>query len=70
MRRSDLCIGKNKGEDQLRSTYAVDQCLCFRYMDSKIPLLPKFQCRLRVSSRSVSDLVGNPEDRFSFDVEL
>ena len=38
-----FCIGKNKGTDQLSGNPAADQCLCFRYIDSTIPLLPKFQ---------------------------
>ena len=29
--------------DQLRSNCAADQRLCFRYADSTIPLLPKFE---------------------------
>ena len=34
--------GENKGADQLRSDHVVaDQRLCFRYIDSTIPLLPK-----------------------------
>ena len=33
-----LC--ENKGADQLRG-YAADQGLCFRYIDSTIPLLCK-----------------------------
>ena len=41
MRKPEICIGKNKGVDQLRSYCEADQCLCFRYMDSTIPLLPK-----------------------------
>ena len=32
---------ENKAADQLRSNCAADQRLCFRYMDSTIPLLPK-----------------------------
>ena len=33
-----LCICENKGTDQLRSNCKADQCLCFCYMDSTIPL--------------------------------
>ena len=38
-----ICIGKNKGVDQLRINCGADQCLkvCFFYMDSTIPLLSK-----------------------------
>ena len=34
-------ICENKDADQLRSNWAADQRLCFRYTDSTIPLLPK-----------------------------
>ena len=36
-----LRMGKNKGKDQLRSYCEADQCLCFRYTESTIPLLSK-----------------------------
>ena len=36
-----ICLGENKGADQLRSNREADQRLCFRYMDSTIPLLLK-----------------------------
>ena len=32
---------QNKGADQLRINCGADQCLCFFYMDSTIPLLSK-----------------------------
>ena len=41
MKKSDFCICENKDADQLRSNCAADQRLCFRYIDSTIPLLPK-----------------------------
>ena len=41
MRKPANCIGENKGADQLRSNCAADQRLCFRYIDSTIPLLAK-----------------------------
>ena len=34
-------ICESKGADQLRSNSTADQCLCFRYIDSTIPLLRK-----------------------------
>ena len=40
MRKPAFCICENKDADQLRSNYAADQRLCFRYTDSTIPLLP------------------------------
>ena len=45
MRKPDFCPSENKGADQLHSNCEADQRLCFRYMDSTIPLLikPKFQ---------------------------
>ena len=41
MRKPDFCLCENKGADQLRSNCEADQRLCFRYLDSTIPLLPK-----------------------------
>ena len=34
-----FCIYENKDADQLRGDREADQCLCFRYTDSIIPLL-------------------------------
>ena len=39
MGKPTICLGKNKGADQLRSNREADQRLCFRYSDSKIPPL-------------------------------
>ena len=39
MGKPTICIGENKGADQLRSSCEADQRLCFRYSDSTIPLL-------------------------------
>ena len=39
MIKSDFCLCENKGADQLCSYSTADQRLCFRYMDSTIPLL-------------------------------
>ena len=36
-----ICIGENKGADQLRGKREADQRLCFRYSDSTILLLLK-----------------------------
>ena len=41
MRKPAICMRENKDTDQLGSNCAADQRLCFRYMDCKIPLLPK-----------------------------
>ena len=45
MRKPAFCICENKDADQLRGNREADQRLCFRHMDSAIPLLylnPKF----------------------------
>ena len=41
MRKPAFSIAKNKAADQLHGKRAADQHLCFRYIDSTIPLLPK-----------------------------
>ena len=41
MRNPDFCICENKDADQLRGNREADQRLCFRYIDSTIPLLSK-----------------------------
>ena len=41
MEKPTICIGKNKGADQLHRNRKADQRHCFRYTDSKIPLLTK-----------------------------
>ena len=43
MRKPDFCLRENKGADQLRSNCEADQRLCFRYTDSTIPLLLKYE---------------------------
>ena len=66
MRKPVFRICENKDADQVHGNHEADQCLCFRYTDSTIPLLSKVE--ISTSSRAarvVSDLVGNPEDRFS-----
>ena len=71
MRKPAFCICENKDADQLRGNREADQRLCFRYMDSTILLLPKskisclYSSSVAVQPGFVSDLVGNPEDRFS-----
>ena len=39
MGKQTICLGKNKGADELRRNCEADQLLCFCYMDSTIPLL-------------------------------
>ena len=41
MGKPTICLGENKGADQLRGNREADQCLCFRYSDSTVPLLLK-----------------------------
>ena len=41
VRKPDFCICENKGADQLRGYREADQRLCFRHLDSTIPLLSK-----------------------------
>ena len=43
VRKPAFCICKNKDADQLRGNREADQCLCFCYIDSTIPLLPKYK---------------------------
>ena len=63
LRKSTLHTCKTEGTDQLRSNCEVDQCLCFSYTDSTIPLLSKSKrsslCPSYVFVHSVSDLFGN-----------
>ena len=43
MRKPMFCICKNKDADQLHGNREADQRLCLRYLDSTIPLLPKYK---------------------------
>ena len=60
MRKLDSC-----------SNCTADQRLCFRYSHTTISLLPKYSnfkflaISCDCTGRSMSDLVGNPEDKFS-----
>ena len=72
MRKPAFCICANKDADQQRSKNgAADQRICFQYMDSTIPPLPKFKISKPLAiffdctARFVSDLVRNHEARFS-----
>ena len=53
MRKLDFCLCENKDADQLRGSREADQRLCFFYMDSTIPLLPKSEISRLVQSSSV-----------------
>ena len=56
MRKPAFCICENKDADQLRGNREADQPLCFRYMDSTIPLLPKSE----ISSLQPSSVAVQP----------
>ena len=43
IRKPTICICENKDADQLRGDREADQRLCFHYLDSAIPLLPKYK---------------------------
>ena len=60
MRKPTFCICKNKDADQLRGDREADQRLCFRYIDSTIPLLSTSEI-ISCSCKAwfVSDQVGN-----------
>ena len=45
MRKPTFCICENKDVDQLRGNREADQRLCFRYIDSAIPLLSKSEIK-------------------------
>ena len=73
MRKPAFCIWENKDTDQLRGNCEADQRLCFRYKDSTFfypstSYIRNFKL-LAIFCGSiawfVSDLVKNPEDRFS-----
>ena len=64
MGKPTICIGENKGTDQLRGNREADQRLCFRYLDSTIPLLLKSEIKFLAlfcacTGRFVSALFGN-----------
>ena len=56
MRNPTFCICENKDADQLRGYHKADQCLCFRYIDSTIPLLSKSE----MSSLYPSSVAAQP----------
>ena len=56
MRKPAFCLCENKDADQLHGDCEADQRLCFRYIDSTIPLLPKSE----ISSLWPSSLAVQP----------
>ena len=57
MGKPTICIGKNRGVDQLQSNCEADQRLCFHYTDSTIPLLSKS----KISSLYPSSVTVQPD---------
>ena len=49
MRKPAFCICENKDADQIRGSRDADERLCFRYMGSTIPLLPKSEISSLIS---------------------
>ena len=43
VRKPDFFLCENKDADQLRGNREADQHLCFRYIDSTVPLLSKYE---------------------------
>ena len=68
MGKPTICIGENKGADQLRSNCEADQRLCFRYTDSTriVPLFSKSKISslCDCTARFVLDLVVTHIVRF------
>ena len=61
MRKSAFCIYENKDADQLRGNREADQGLCFRFKDSTISLLPKYEISsLLPSSVAVQPICVGP----------
>ena len=50
LRKPAFCKCENKDADQLRGNHEADQRLCFRYIDSTIPLLSKSEISSLYSS--------------------
>ena len=55
MRKPTFCICENKDADQLRGNREADQRLCFRYIDSTIPL-----SKSEISSQYPSSVTAQP----------
>ena len=43
MRKPTICICENKDANQLRGNREADQRICFRYTDSTLPLILKYE---------------------------
>ena len=67
MRKQAFCLCENKDVDQLCSNCTADKRLCFRHVDSIVPLLPNFKLLAIFCSctdRFVSDPDANLKDCF------
>ena len=56
MRKPAFCICENKAADHHRGNREADQRLCFRYIDSTIPLVPKS----KISCLKLSSVIAQP----------
>ena len=73
MRKLDFRICENKDADQPCRNCTAYKRLCFRFMGSSYMYIRNFKRLAFIrdcTCRFVSDLVGNPEDRFSEDAAL
>ena len=64
----EFCLSENKSAGQLCNNCTSDQRLCFRNTHNTIIIPPLFLPKISVCGCTglfVSDLIGNPEDRFS-----
>ena len=66
MRKPAFRICESKAVDQLCGNRTYDQRLCFHYIDSTIPNFEPLAVLCGCTAWFVSDLVRNPEDRFSY----
>ena len=68
LRHEKTCFSHMPKQRQRPAVRLPDQRLCFDYIDSTIPLLPKSEISsLCCIARFVTDLVTNPVDWFSHD---
>ena len=63
MRKPTFCICENKDADQFRGNREADQRLCFRYIDSTIPLLSNKNITMSSfkSSENLQKKEGGPD---------
>ena len=65
------CVKRKPAYAKTKGNVAADQRHCFRYIDGTILILPSEISRLTIfcgcTAQFVSDLAGNPIDRFSHD---